>query len=91
MVIKTILNLQGECIQDVKSSMTHSKQKLNDDKTEALITSALRISNSTSFTNSLVVGNSTVRSFFQSARNLGVTPDMRLTMAARVVKPDPNC
>ena len=47
--------------------------------------SALRISNSTSFTDSVGVGNLTVRSFFQSAKNLGVTPDMRLTMAARVV------
>lgn len=57
----------------------------HDDKTEALIISALRISNSTSSTNSLVVGNLTVRSFFQSAKNLGVTFEMHLTLAAHVV------
>ena len=64
--------------------MTHNKLKLNHDKTEALITPAPKISNSTSFLDSLVVGNSTVH-FSQSAKNLGVTFEMHLTLAAHVV------
>ena len=64
--------------------MTHNKLKLNDDKTEALIISAPWISNSIPLLDSLTVGNSTVR-FSQSAKYLGVTLDMRLTMCANVV------
>ena len=61
-----------------------SKLKLNDDKTEALTISAPWISNSIPLLDSLTVGNSTVR-FSQSAKYLGVTLDMRLTMCANVV------
>ena len=62
-----------------------NKLKLNDDKTEALIIlSAPWISNSIPLLDSLTVGNSTVR-FSQSAKYLGVTLDMRLTMCANVV------
>ena len=64
--------------------MTHNKLKLNDDKTEALIISAPRILNSTPLSDSLTVGNSTVR-FSLSARYLGVTLDMHSTMTAHVV------
>ena len=64
--------------------MTHNKLKLNDDKTEALITPARRISNCLPLPDSLTVGNSTVR-FSQSAKYLGVTLDMHLTMTAYVV------
>ncbi len=64
--------------------MTHNKLKLNTDKTEALIISAPRISNSIPLPDSLTVGNSTVR-FSQSAKYLGVTLDMHLTMTAHVV------
>ncbi|WP_419602699.1 hypothetical protein, partial [Thiolapillus sp.] len=64
--------------------MTHNKLKLNDDKTEALITPARRISNCLPLPDSLTVGNSTV-CFSQSAKYLGVTLDMHLTMTAHVV------
>ena len=50
----------------------------------ALIISAPRISNSIRLPDSLTVGNSTVR-FSQSAKYLGVTLDMHLTMTAHVV------
>ena len=73
-----------ECVHDVKSWMTHNILKLNDDKTEALIISAQRISNSIPLPQSLTVRSSTVR-FSQSAKYLGVTLDMHLTMTAHVV------
>ena len=69
-------------VHDIKSWMTHNKLKLNDDKTEALSMSAPSISNS--LPDSLTVGNSTVR-FSQSAKYLGVTLDMHLTMTAHIV------
>ena len=54
--------------------MTHNKMKLNDDKMEALIISAPKISNSVPLPDSLTVGNLTV-CFSQSAKYLGVTLD----------------
>ena len=72
------------CVHDVKLWMTHIKLKLNDDKTEAMIVYAPRISNSIPLPDSLTVGNSTVR-FSQSAKYLGVTLDMHLTMTAHIV------
>ena len=56
--LNELIQSTQECIQDVKSWMTHSKFKLDDDKTEALNISAHEISNSTSYPDSLVVGNS---------------------------------
>ena len=76
--------LMQQCVHDVKSWMTHNKLKLNDDKTEALIISAPRISNSIPLPDSLTVGNPTV-CFSQSAKYLGVMLDMHLTMTAHVV------
>ena len=67
------------CVHDVKLWMTHIKLKLNDDKTEAMIVYAPRISNSIPLPDSLTVGNSTVR-FSQSTKYFGVTIDMHLTM-----------
>ena len=64
--------------------MTHNKLKLNGDKTEALIIPAPRISVSIPLPDSLTFGNSTVR-FSQSAKYLGVTLEMHLTMTAHVV------
>ena len=64
--------------------MTHKKLKLNDDKTEALIISAPKISNSMPLPDSLTAGNSTVR-FSQSSKYLEVTLDMHLTVNADVV------
>ena len=60
-----------ECTHDVKLWLTHNRLKLNDNKTEVLILSAPRISNSTSFPDSLVVGNLTVH-FYQSVKTFGV-------------------
>ena len=59
-------------------------RKENDDKTEALIIYAPRISNSIPLPDSLTVGNPTV-CFSQSAKYLGVMLDMHLTMTAHVV------
>ena len=59
-------------------------RKENDDKTEALIIYAPRISNSIPLPDSPTVGNLTVR-FSQSAKYFGVTLDMHLTMTAHVV------
>ena len=82
--VDELIQSMQQCVHDVKSWMTHNKLKLNDDKTEALIISAPRILNSTPLSDSLTVGNSTVR-FSLSARYLGVTLDMHSTMTAHVV------
>ena len=73
-----------ECIHDVKSWMTHNKLTLHNGKTEALIISAPRISNSVTLPDSLIVGNSTVH-FSQSAKYLGVKLYVHLTMTVHVV------
>ena len=73
-----------QCVHDVKSWTTHNKLKLNDE-TETLIISVPRISNFIPLPDSLTVKNSTIR-FSQSARYLGVTLDVHLTMTAHVVK-----
>ena len=73
-----------QCVRDVTSWMTHIKLKINNDKTEALITSAPRTWNSIPLPDSLTVGNSTAH-FSRSAKYLGVTLDMHLTMTAHVV------
>ena len=73
-----------QCVQDVKSWMTHNKMKLNDDKMEALIISVPWILNSILLPDSRLVGNSTV-CFSQSAKYLGGTFDMHLIMTAHVV------
>ena len=83
--VDELIQSMQQCVHDVKSWKTHNKLKLNDDKTEALIISAPRISNSIPRPDSFTVGNSTVR-FSQSARYLGVTLDVHLTMTAHVVK-----
>ena len=44
--VDELIQSMQQCVHDVKSWMTHNKLKLNDDKTEALIVSAPRISNS---------------------------------------------
>ena len=82
--VDELIQSMQQCVHNVKSWMTDNKLKLNDDKTEALIISAPRISNSIPLPDSLIVGNSTVR-FSQSAKYLGVTLDMHLTMSAHVV------
>ena len=82
--VDELIQSMQECVHDVKSGMTHSKLKLNDDKTEALIISAPRISDSVPLPDSFFIGNSTVR-FSQSTKYLGVTLDMHLTMTAHVV------
>ena len=86
-IVLLLMTLISEICRSTTGWWTHSahnKLKLNDDKTEALIISARRVSNYVSLPNSLIVGNSTVR-FSQSARYLGVTLDMHLTMTAHVV------
>ena len=82
--VDELIQSMQQCVHNVKSWMTDNKLKLNDDKTEALIISAPRISNSIPLPDSFTVGNSTVR-FSQSAKYLGVTLDMYLTMTAHVI------
>ena len=82
--VDELIQSMQQCVHDVKSWMTHNKLKLNDNKTEALIIFAPRISNSIRLPDSLIVGNLTV-SFSQSAKYLGVTLDIHLTMTAHVV------
>ena len=82
--VDELIQSMQQCVHDVKSWMTHNKLKLNDNKTEALIIFAPRISNSIHLPDSLIVGNLTV-SFSQSAKYLGVTLDIHLTMTAHVV------
>ena len=72
-----------DCISDVKSWMTYNKLKLNDDKTEAMIISAPRLSSSATLPDSLTVGNTQVP-FSQSVKNLGVTLDAHLTMTVQI-------
>ena len=76
------------CLHGVKSRMNYNKLKLNDDKTEALIISETRISNSVPPPDSLVVKNSTVR-FSQSAKYLGVT--LALDYDSTCTQPDSKC
>ena len=85
----SLIRSTQECILDVKSWMTHNKLKLNDGKTEVLIISAPRISNTIPLPGSLIVGNSTVR-FSQSAIYFEVTLDIHLTVIA-CSQHDPNC
>ena len=59
-VYELIQSMQ-QCVLDVKSWMTHNKLKLNNDKMEALIIFAPRISNSVPLPDSPTVGNLTVR------------------------------
>ena len=65
----------------------NNKLQLNDDRMAALIISAPRILNFTSFPpnslKNLIVGN-LAAPFSQSAKNLGVTFDMHLTIYAHV-------
>ena len=82
--VDELIQSMQQRVHDVKLWMTHNKLKLNYDKTEALIIPASRISNSTPLPDSLTVRNLTVH-FSQSARYLGVTFDMHLTMTAHVV------
>ena len=82
--VDELIQSKQQCVYDVKSWMTHNIPKLNNDKTEALIISAPRISNSIPLPDSFFIGNSTVR-FSQSTKYLGVTLDMHLTMTAHVV------
>jgi hypothetical protein len=58
------------CIDDVKSWMTLSKLKLNDDKTEALLIHNHKSSYASTFPTSIQVGNSDIQ-LTPSARNLG--------------------
>ena len=74
----------GKCSCSTSISCVGVKLKLNDDKTEAPIKSPPRISNSVPLPDSLTAGNSTVR-FSQSAKYLGVTLDMHLTITVHVV------
>ena len=70
-----------KCIDDIKSWMTLNKLKLNDDKTEAMITFSGRKSRSLSFSfpDMITVGCASVP-LSDSVKNLGVTLDCHLTM-----------
>jgi hypothetical protein len=59
-----------ECIGEVRSWMTLSKLKLNDDKTEALLIHNHKSSSASSLPTSLQVGSSDIQ-FSSAARNLG--------------------
>jgi len=59
-----------ECIGEVRSWMTLSKLKLNDDKTEALLIHNHKSSSASSLPTSLQVGSSDIP-FSSAARNLG--------------------
>ena len=78
----SIQRLQN-CISAVKTQMTADKQKLNDDKTESLLTA----SNRTHFPNSLPtaihVGYTDIP-FSSQAKNLGVTLSSNLSMEKHV-------
>ena len=82
--VDELIQSMQQCVHDIKSWTTQGKLKLKDNKTEALIISAPRISNSIPLPDSLTVENSTVR-FSKSAKYPEVTLDMRLTMTAHVV------
>ena len=82
--VDELIQSMQQSVHDIKLWMTHNKLRLNNDSTEALIISAPRISNSIPLPDSLTVGNLTVR-FSHSAKYLGVTLDMHLTMTALVV------
>ena len=70
--VDELIQSMQQCVHDIKSWTTQGKLKLKDNKTEALIISAPRISNSILLPDSLTFGNSTVR-FSRSAKYLGVT------------------
>ena len=73
-----------ECIHNVRVWMSSKKQKLNDDKTEAMIVSSQRMSTSLPMPDSPTVSTSNVR-FSQSVKTLSVALDMLLTMKNQVV------
>ena len=55
--VNELIQSMQQCVHDVKSWMIHNKLKLNDEKTDALIISTLRISNSIPPPDSFTVGN----------------------------------
>ena len=53
--VDELIQSMQQCVHDVKSWKTHNKLKLNDDKTEELIISATKISNSMPLPDSLLL------------------------------------
>ena len=68
-VVSAVQVMQSD-IEEVGSWMAHSKLKLNDDKTEALLIHNQKTALSSSFPSSVHVGTSDIQ-FSPSARNLG--------------------
>ena len=72
--VSELIQSMQECIHNVRVWMSSKKQKLNDDKTEAMIVSSQRMSTSLPMPDSLIVGTSNVM-FSQSVKTLGVMLD----------------
>ena len=73
-----LLDRLSRCITEIRSWMTHSKLKMNDDKTEFIILTAPRYLDSFSHL-SLTIGNSIVESA-DKVKNLGVLFDSCINM-----------
>ena len=82
--VSELIQSMQECIHNVRVWMSSKKQKLNDDKTEAMIVSSQRMSTSLPMPYSPAVGASNVV-FSQSVKTLGVILDTHLAIKNHVV------
>ena len=73
------------CTDDIKAWMTENQIKLNDDKTEALLSLSSSLKPTVSLPASITVGSHNIP-FSDSARNLGVILDSKLSTKKHVVK-----
>ena len=76
--VSELIQSMQECIHNVRVWMSSKKQKLNDDKTEAMIVSSQRMSTSLPMPDSFTFGTSNVK-FSQSVKTLCLTLDTHLT------------
>lgn len=81
--VNEVVQCMTRCILDVRSWMFENRLKLNEEKTEAMIVCSPYISRSLRPPQSLVIDNTAI-SFSKSVKNLGVTIQSDLSMAANV-------
>ena len=87
--ISELLHSMQSCISDVKAWVAANMLKLNDNKTELLVTSK-RTKHLHSLPTSITIGNAQIP-FKKSVKNLGFTLDCNPTMNAHVSNIDRTC
>ena len=81
--ISELVHPTQSCISDVKAWATANMLKLNDNNTELMLVTSKRSKHLHNLPTSITIGNAQIP-FKQSANNLGLTLDCRLTMNAHV-------